>query len=422
MAIRSYQYIVQALVSPSSGVEVVRSASSTLALSQEAGFSGLGEEASSDLNVTQVAQVVFVPGGINNQHDDLALVQQVDVFGYEFVVDPITLTQSVEVQGPTNLSVSNENFLSDTVSYRYGVRNFSVAHDLSLVQTAGSIYEVSVSQSLGLTDDADRLNIDASNVLSLTGVADWAFGGDAESSLGLTQLAVSNFDTTKSVAHDNIVTQAAAWFVESRCARSQRTDFHGTGGVAPEPDRLTYKSTFLLQSKITGEVLQLRNPETDNRYRYAFERVNRRFFDNSLDLYADPNWVTTRTQLYTVVATKREDMDSLWQFLQDNLGMEVLLKDWKGVTWNVVITDPGQLYAEDQEGYWTVDFEVVGEALDGEFVPQELGLDQVVSRAGSIWTRSVQDTVVLAGSAGRNYDLETTHGSLVSDAATFTVE
>jgi hypothetical protein len=92
------------------------------------------------------------------------------------------------------------------------------------------------------------------------------------------------------------------------------------------------------------------------------------------------------------------------------------------VTWNVVITDPGQLYAEDQEGYWTVDFEVVGEALDGEFVPQELGLDQVVSRAGSIWTRSVQDTVVLAGSAGRNYDLETTHGSLVSDAATFTVE
>jgi hypothetical protein len=93
------------------------------------------------------------------------------------------------------------------------------------------------------------------------------------------------------------------------------------------------------------------------------------------------------------------------------------------VTWNVVITDPGQLYAEDQEGYWTVDFEVVGEALDGEFVPQELALTHEVSRAGSIWTRSVEDTVVLTDSVGRNYDMDDVgHDTYLNDTATFTVE
>ena len=422
MALRSYQYTVQVLITPSGGTEIPQSVSDALALSQTAVHEPLGEIVSTDLSLGQVADGLVVPGGQDNVAQELNLSQEVSVFGYETVIDSLNLSQAVVFQGPTTKSLSDSNFLSDNVEYRYGVRNFSVAHSLDLVQIGGRGFDISVSQTLGLSDDADRLSLDASNVLNLSDTADWGYGGSAVSDLNLSQTVVNNYETSQSVTHDNIVTQAAAWFIESRCARSQRTEFHGTGGVAPEPEKLQYKSTFLLQSKTTGDIVQLRNPETDNRYRHAFERVNRRFFDNSLDLYADPNWVTTRTQLYTIVANKREEMDALWQFLQDNLGMEVLLKDWKGVTWNVIITDPGQLYAEDREGYWTVDFAVVGEALDGEFIPVELNLDHECSRAGSIWTRSVEDTVVLSDSAGRNYDIEVTDNTSLTSTATFTVE
>ena len=105
--------------------------------------------------------------------DALTLSQEVVVFGYETVDDSLNLSQAVVFQGPTTKSLSDSNFLSDNVEYRYGVRNFSVAHSLDLVQVGGRGYPISVSQVLGLTDDADRLNLDASNVLNLTDSADW---------------------------------------------------------------------------------------------------------------------------------------------------------------------------------------------------------------------------------------------------------
>jgi hypothetical protein len=106
------------------------------------------------------------------------------------------------------------------------------------------------------------------------------------------------------------------------------------------------------------------------------------------------------------VGQKRADLESLYTFLQDNLGREIIIKDWKGVTWVVVVTNPGDLYTEDSEGYWTLNFEVEGSAFDGEWFFSFLNLDETLSRAGSIYNRSASHGTVVTDNVGRHYDVD----------------
>ncbi|MCP4896254.1 MAG: hypothetical protein GY906_04695 [bacterium] len=400
MTIRSYQFQVQALIVPSGFSTFTRTVEQDINLAGTATYGPLGTVVETELGITDSASLLLIPGGVTKASNTLLFTQDVLIDGIIDVTpsQDIGLTDAAEWNGPIPRSVTQSVFRDSQATYRYGERTVSIEQDLSLVQSIATVKEYGVTDDLGLTDDASRLNRYPENDLGLSGASVWGWGKDAENRLNLTDTVEDNRIQTKRLSDEGFITQAAAWYIESRCARSQRTAFHGEGGIAPEEERLEYESPFLMQSKTTGETVMLRSPESDNKYRYAFNRTNRRFFDNSADIYADDNWATEDTQIYTIVANKRDEMEVVWTFLQQYLGQEVLIKDWKGRTWNVIITNPGQLYAEDAEGYWTLDFEVVGDALDGEYVPTDMEISDDVSRAGSLWNRSGEGTDVLTQS------------------------
>ena len=401
MTIRSYQYLVQALVTPSSGPTISRSVSSALNLQQTANFTTLPFDG------------VVVESVLNLQ-------QTVHVFGWESVETDLNLSSVATVVIPIKPIVQTVVNLVSEATFRINPIHKSATSELNLVQTVSRAQEFTVTTALNLSSVAFR-SFTPESVLSIVGVAEWGYGVDASTELGLVTLAEVDKILNQSVTHADIISQAVTYYIESTCAAKQFNSFHGEGGVAPKDQPLNYTNIFHIVSLDDGEIVTLRNPETDDTRRYAFNRVNRSFFDGTPDIFSDDSWITEQTQLYTIIALKRDDIETLHTFLLNNLGREVLIKDWRGVSWIVIITNPGEVYTEDSEGRWTLDFEVVGEAVDGEFVVEHLNLTEALSRAGSIYTRDASSSGIVTSKANREYERAATTALGLTTDATFVI-
>lgn len=422
MTIRSYQYTVQVLVTASS---LSFSVAHALSLVSEA-TDGVRREPESDLGLVQEASWILQPFNGDSVVSELGLVQEASAFGFEGVVDELGLS-SVASRQILNTKVVPQalNLVSDA-QYRYGVRNLSVETELALVSYVNRTWIFNVTSFLTLGNEGERVFTPTSE-LNLTSTAEYGFGFSAESDLDLTSTVDLNKILTQTIENTNVISQACTYFIESPCNRYSFNRFHGEGGVEPATKRLNYSNTFYLQSIDDGTIIQLRNPEMDDRQRYAFNRVNRNFFDGSPDVYSDEDWAVEQSQIYTIVANKREKLEPLHTFLQDNLGREVIIKDWKGVTWVVIVTNPGDLYAEDGEDYWTLNFDVQGEAFDGEWFIDRLSLAQEASRAGSIYNRSATHGSVVDQNVGRAFDVDgdptnLSETNIISQEVSYTIE
>lgn len=443
MTIRSYQYRVEVLVSPStSGNEIARSASNTLVLGNDAEFEAIVYPAESNLNLVSDAQVGparrvnqnlllvqdavwdLQPANVTPVESELALAQDVHVFGFETVESALALSSVAEGDIlDTNVAVSQLG-LAQTVDLRRAVQNLSVTNDLALTDSARITFTPNVTTFLNLDSVAFRAFVPSSE-LNLVQTVSAGKGIDVEQALDLDSTVLLNKVLNQNLTSPNVVVQSVTWFVESPCNRYTYNRFHGTGGVEPATKRLEYANDFYLQSIDDGTTIFLRNPETDDRKRYAFNRVNRNFFDGSPDIYSDDDWAVEQSQIYTVVANKREKLQPLYDFLQDNLGREIIIKDWKGTTWIVIITNPGDLYTEDGEDYWTLNFDVEGEAVDGEWFFNRLELVQTPSRAGSIYNRAAVSDLAASSVVGRNYEfgeVDITQADVVSQEVSYVIE
>ena len=438
MTIRVYKFAAQVLYTPP--LNLTKSVSDTLAVSDEATRTvntiidkaetddlALVDVASNDFNNKSVSQVLnleqfyvelLIPSGISFVDDPLGLAQEAKLQGYEAVTDELGLDSIVLGVSPRDVPASQGLNLQSYATGFLGIRaSYEIAHPLDLSGVALKAINASVAQSLNLVQDGFR----SYPVVQILGVIHRGImgkGAYATSTLGLTQAADVDLTLNQALADTNIVSHSVAYFYESRCGRSTRNNFHGLGGTAPEAARLEYSNQFLIQSRIDpSSIVQLRNPESDDKRRYAFQRVKRSLYDGTLDLYSTPDWVTEQTQLYTIVATKRATLDTLWTFLLANLGLEVQIKDWFGITWNSIVTNPGEIYTEDGEGVWTLDFEVVGVPFDGEPVYQVITLAETLSRAGSTWTRQYVDAIGLVSQPNLTFIKSATDPlDLVSDA------
>jgi hypothetical protein len=420
MTIRSYQFQVTALVP--GATTVTRTATTDLSVElQSIADPGpvIKKDATTELGLTQDAAWLSFPGGVSVVTQDLNLTQLADWEGNQRVVTELGLTQVADAQYPIVLEAIQSLALISTATGRIGVINKSPTTNLNLSSTANVAIDANPVTNLNLEQRASFTDIFQD--IGLTQTAEWGYGYDAFNDLGLVQLASRILGLGRGAVHDIGLEQAVAYFIESPCSKKQFESWHGLGGVAPADKKLNYTNEFTLVSLDDGTLITLRNPETDDRRRYAFDRVNRSFFDGTADVFAADDWVTEETQIYTIIATKKVDVEQVFQFLQDNLGREVLIKDWKGVSWIVIITNPGELYTEDGEGVWTIDFEVVGESVEGEYVVQRLDLTMDPSRAGSIYGRLGLSTDILSSRAfPQPLPLETPLG--ITNTATFTIE
>lgn len=422
MTIRSYQVTVQALVTASN---LSFSVSHALGLVSEA-TDGVRRNPESELGLAQAATWLLQPSNGDSVESELNLQQEAKAFGFEGVESPLGLSSVATRDILATKVVPQALNLNSEVEYRYGVRNLDVETTLSLSSVVNRTFIENVTSFLTLGSSGERI-FTPNNDLNLTSTAEFGFGREAESDLDLTSLVELNKVLTQSITNDNVVSQACTYFIESPCNRYNFNRFHGEGGVEPATARLNYQNTFYLQSIDDGTLIELRNPETDDRRRYAFNRVNRNFFDGSPDIFSDSNWAVEQSQIYTIVANKREKLEPVHTFLQDNLGREIIIKDWKGVTWVVIVTNPGDLYAEDGEDYWTLNFDVEGEAFDGEWFIDRLNLEQTPSRAGSIYNRSASHGSVVEQNLGRAYDVDgdptdITESNIVSQEVSYTIE
>lgn len=422
MTIRSYQYTVQLLFTESNLSFTV---ADTLGLTDEAS-SGQRRVVVDELLLADGAGAFSAPSGAIRVDQDLGLTQEVDVFGL-ITLDPdeLNLNQTASAVFPLVRSGTQNVNLTEFLTFGFKVRNFAIEDQLNLGNDAGVALPQNITQPLNLASIAFR-SFTPSSELTLTDEALWGYGYDVFDVIPFANLADRDLILNQFLDSTNVVTQSLTWFLESRCARYTFNTFHGEGGVAPTPAKLNYENQFTLTSIDDGTTITLRNPETDDRRRYNFNRVNRNFLDGSPDVFTDDAWITDESQIYTIVSTKRADLESVQQFLLDNLGREIVVKDWKGVSWVVIITNPGEIYTEDAEGFWTLVFETSGESVDGELVFDRLGLDDTLSRSGSIWLRGTSDDLNLVSRAPRHFDEDVVDDPLLSatlgDAATYTVE
>lgn len=415
MTIRTYQYSVTVLQQGAN--TIIRSVEQDLGLTDWIGPPR--KDVQQDLELQDFGVYYILKGDGYFVAQDLGLTDEASSMLHQDVSDDLGLSDAATYNlAELAQSVAQDLGITDAVSYGYKVRNFSIEDDLGLSDTVGLAYDYGVTDDLGLTDYASWTDIRQD--LGLTDVAEWGYGFDVEQDLGLSDEAEFKQILNKSITHGPIIEQAVAWYIEDRCARFEFKQFHGEGGVAPADKKLNYTNTFLIQSLDDGTLIRLRNPETDDRRRTSFNRVSRSFFDGTADIFTDDNWVTEDSFIYTLTAVKRADLDTLQTFLQDNLGREVLIKDWKGVTHSVIILNPGEVYTEDGEGYWTIDFEVVGDELEGEFVFDVNIVEDDVSRAGSIWVRSGTDSNILSDRLFRN-DISAENALGLTDSATWTI-
>ena len=199
----------------------------------------------------------------------------------------------------------------------------------------------------------------------MTDLAQAGLGYDVESLLAFNQVVSSSGSQWSRVNTDviTLISNANAFNPNNKCSR-RFGDQVGT----------TSRGNLTLRSQDGAHEVVLRNPEVDNARRSSFSRVLRETRGGSLTVYRDSNWPIIKKLLYTIVANKRTEIDSLQAFFNATLGLNINLIDWLGEEWTGIVLNPNEPATEDREGYWTVSFEFEGVKKESNSGNQNLTL------------------------------------------------
>lgn len=323
-----------------------------------------------------------------NLSQSLVLTQELTVLigingGYiEPLEDHIQFVQYIELE---------DDFVDSTIQ-------IEIFQQIQLQEIDARVLGADLSDTLDLIQEVARIHA-LSDEISFT--QNFGFQtGDTDPSQ---QIAFAHSITSSSsvfrrnLAHEGVISHSFSYYIPAPCATKAYNRFDGEGtGAGIEEKRLDSPGTFTLETIGSPKtILQLRNPETDNRDRLGFSRINRETRGGELNFFSDPIWGKVNTLLFTIVALKKEKITALQSFLQDTLGLEVKLHDWTGTVWNGVITTPGEVATEDGKNAWAISFEFEGIPYPGQAPDVGISFSQITSAAGSIWNRSPVDDVGL---------------------------
>lgn len=313
----------------------------------------------------------------------------------------IGFTQTLGVIGPIVLFIHQGIPFSQTVhNCVSNLGPHEITQEINFKHWVSDTPSESLSHTIGFTHSVDRVH-PVHHVIGFYDNVNGGVGLDVSQEIGFTHTvdpgdSLWNISVTSPIAFS----QAMTYYFEGGCEEKQYNKFEGTGdavGVADAP--LTFDAQFALESiEGTKETLYLRSPETDDKHRIGYSRVNRETRGGEINIYQDPAWPQVHTLLFTVTALSDgtgscpDKIGLLMDFFQDHLGQEVFLHDWEGITWRGVITTPNEVATEDRDKWWTIAFEFIGEALDGSEADQNLNFSQSVLINGD-WVRSASNTI-----------------------------
>lgn len=325
-----------------------------------------------------------------------------------FVEDDLGISDSVEWSGFANVYPANILSIRDNVDFCFGApwSAIEVFDTLGLTQRLGFGIPRTVTDTIVFTDVGFK-NDAITQELNFLQAVTIGIGYVVSDTIVFAQTLDTDNEYTRSISDTNIIEDAAAYYVLNACTPKQYNRFEGSGsatGIPEEP--LTFDASFTLET-LTGtkELLQLRNPESDDRHRIGYTRINRETRGGELNVFADPTWPQVHTLLFTLVALSDgkygcpEKINTLITFFQTNLGKEILLHDWEGLSWRGVITTPNEVATEDRDGWWTMTFEFEGVQLDGSQGDQQLSISDAV-HLNADWVRTILDDVGITDSIG----------------------
>ena len=246
-----------------------------------------------------------------------------------------------------------------------------VAQTLSFVSDFTTARPASASNTLTLTDEAIA-SYGLDSTLAFVSTVSGGISHPVEQDLGITQvISRAGSEWVRSATSSMTLSSSAnAWSGDDKCFRRL-----GSSNVP-----IAAAGDLTLTSLDGAYSIVLRNPETDNSRRTAFDRVLRETRGGDLIVFRDTGWNVVQTLLFTITAIKTTTLSNLQTFFLNTLGKEISLTDWLGEEWTGVVTRPDETFTEDRDGYWTFAFEFEGSKADGSFVYQNLGLTQEVSQ------------------------------------------
>lgn len=351
----------------------------------------------------------------------LELTHSAHAFGSETLTDDLGITDSVSLLGPVAGDAAQPLGIFDHAHACIATpwAAIEVAHTLDLSHWVNIPYFESVSDVITFTDSGNNIN----TVYHSLGLIQSVVAGTGivlTSVMALTDTLDPEIGYTRGAAHTTLLKDAFTYYIDSGCARGQYNRFEGCGEVAGiEEEPLTFDADFALES-LTGtkDLLYLRSPETDDKQRIGYNRINRETRGGELNVYQDSTWPQTHSLLFTIVALSDggclpDKIGSLMDFFQNHLGEEIMIHDWEGLTWSGVVTTPNETAVEDRDGWWTISFEFEGVAIDGSQGDQQMAITDSVGLAAD-WVRSATDDVGLSDAAMASI-LGTIEESVVQD-------
>lgn len=374
-------------------------------LSESISFSDIVREIDEVSTIMTLSQTIVELNVVNDRQTPenvLSFIQTVDTGLFKDIQDPITFVQTLGVIGPINISLTQHAGIRDAVSFCFGAPWAAVelTDTLSFTQVMGIGRPESLTSTLGLTDEAFRI-LPGNHELNFQQFVSIGKGTSVSDIISFLDTLQTENDFSRSLSDTNFIQDAMAYYIDNPCSKKEYNQFEGEGalstGIPEKP--LTFNAKFSLET-LTGpkELLQLRNPETDDRHRIGYTRINRETRGGELSVFSDPIWPEVHTLLFTLTALSDgkggcpEKINNLLTFFQTNLGKEILLHDWEGISWRGIITTPNEVAVEDRDGWWTISFEFEGSQLDGSQGDQSLAItDTVLLNAD--WGRSLGHTL-----------------------------
>jgi len=128
----------------------------------------------------------------------------------------------------------------------------------------------------------------------------------------------------------------------------------------------TAQDDFQLYYPVVGptDTITLRGPESDDRERLHYQRINRNSRGLSLQIYADPQWPKVKHLAIGVDLLTEAKAQDVLDFVTLTTGKEIGFRDWRNRSWKGIIDNPQNAIVRSGRNHWTIAIEFEAELTE----------------------------------------------------------
>jgi len=350
---------------------------------------------------------------------NLGLTDSVTSPSFPQIYDTISFSELVRVS-IFNLNIYDILGLHGSAGFCFGApwTPLEIEDTIAFVSFASRIPPLSISNTITFTSEAIRTASQESQFIDFTQVVTAGKSTSVLDVIAFTDDIDSNNEFLRTIVNADIIRHAMTYYIDNGCNRKNYAPFVGEGssdGISAQ--RLTWDANMALES-MSGDLLILRNPETDDKDRLGFSRINRETRGGELNVYGDPAWGKVNTLLFTITALHDgksgcpDVINDVLDFFQTYLGQEIYLHDWTGTSWRGVVTTPNERAVEDDESYWTLTFEFEGIEEPGSVPLSSMTLSHTLGMNVE-WARGLTDAIIFTETISVGGDIHVSVSSVL---------